>query len=313
MTAMITTGHLSGINPGFHDLLTIYSNDRGGWYPTKNQLKLLKACYDINTIRGELFSRLDLGQFEPYFRYYVCKLGDIFEKVIDSRPPFFKLRGIQVQNQTIKDTLARQVKPDFEKIVYNLKHYPAYIHDIKISTNTAGLYHGLVRSGHIPNKQNRQIIIRDFPIISKFKTVATVSRNGILTLHIGCTYNPLLYSISGFDVLIQYLSQVQFTLQARSGGSSFFVPIHEWIVTYYHFNKDGVIIDSPIHRYSIIDLQNHSQIYLKKFPNGKTALRWEKKLAPNLPIEKEQEKAGDEYLQHKTTLDDVQELYDESL
>ena len=60
------------------------------------------------------------------------------------------------------------------------------------------------------------------------------------------------------------------------------MPIHEWIVTYYHFNKDGVIIDSPVHHYSIVDLQEHSQVYLKKFPNGKTALRWEKKVCAQL-------------------------------
>lgn len=87
-----------GINPSFNALLTMYSNDRVCWHPTKTQLDLLKACYNINTMRGELFSRLDLGKFEPNFRYYVCKLGDIFEKVIDSRPPFFKLRGLNVQN-----------------------------------------------------------------------------------------------------------------------------------------------------------------------------------------------------------------------
>ena len=189
------------INPSFNDLLTIYSNDRAGWYPTKKELVLLKACYDINTIRGELFSRLDLGTFEPHFRYYVCKLGDIFEKVVDSRPPFFKLRGLHIQNQTIKDTLARKIKPDFERMISRLRHQPPYIHDIKLSTQTDSLYDGLIHYGHTPNEQNHQITIRDFPIISKFKTTATISRNGNLTLHIGCTYNPISYSISGFDLL----------------------------------------------------------------------------------------------------------------
>ena len=84
--------HDSGMNPSFNDLLTMYSNERVGWHPTKKELELLKSCYDINTVLGELFSRLDLGQFGRTFRYYVWKLGDIFEKIIDSRPPFFKTR-----------------------------------------------------------------------------------------------------------------------------------------------------------------------------------------------------------------------------
>ena len=213
--------HDTGMNPSFNDLLTMYSNERLGWHPTKKEFALLKSCYDINTVLGELFSRLDLGQFDRTFRYYVWKLGDIFEKIIDSRPPFFKLRGLHVSNQTIKDTKVRKVKPDFDHILSRLKHQPPHIHDIKLSTRTDGLYSGLLSTNHIPNCQNHQITIRDFPIMSKFKTTATVSKNGNLTLHIGCTYNPISYSISGFDLLIQYLSQVEFILQARSGGKSF--------------------------------------------------------------------------------------------
>ena len=302
--------HDSGMNPSFNDLLTMYSNERVGWHPTKKELELLKSCYDINTVLGELFSRLDLGQFGRTFRYYVWKLGDIFEKIIDSRPPFFKLRGLHVPNQTIKDTKVRKVNPDFEHILSQLKHQIPHIHDIKLSTRTEGLYSGLIGTNHVPHRQNHQITIRDFPIISKFNTTATVSRNGNLTVHIGCTYNPISYSIGGFDLLIQHLSQVAFILQARSGGKSFFFPIHQWFVTYYHFNKDGIIIDSPIHHYSIVNLQEHSQIYLKKFPNGKTALRWEKKISPRTTLVEEQEKAGSsqtEYLK----LDSLQELYDE--
>lgn len=252
-----------------------------------------------------------MGTFEPHFRYYTCKLGDIFEKVIDSRPPFFKLKGLYVSNQTIKDTTIKKVKHDFEQILSQLKHQPPHIHDIKLSTRTEGLYSRLVNTNHIPNKQNLQITIRHFPIISKFKTTVTVSRNGNLTLHIGCTYNPISYSITGFDLLIQYLSQIVFLLQARSGGNAFFFPIHNWIVTYYHFNKDRVIIDSPIHHYSISDLQEHTQVYLKKFPNGKRALRWEKKFAPNTTIKEEQEKAGEEQSRYVPSFDCARELYHE--
>jgi len=289
----------------------MYSNDRSGWHPTKKESEILKACYDINTVREELFSRLDLGRLGSNFRYYVWKLGDIFEKVIDSRPPFFKLKGLDVQNQTIKDTSVRQIKPDFEKILSRLKHQPPYIHDIKISIHTVNLYEKLIQKNHIPHELNQQITIKDFPIISKFKTTATVSRNGNLTLHIGCTYNPIEYSIAGFDILIQYLSIAGYNLTLRADYHFFVPPIHKWIVIHYHFNKDGMIIDSPIFHYSIADLQEHSQIYLKKFPNGKTALRWEQKVTPNKTIKEEQEKAGKEQSQYKKSLDNAKELYDE--
>ena len=310
MSCTFKDNHDFRINPSFNDLLTKYSNDRGGWYPTKTERKFLKACYDINVIRDESFCRLDFGDFEPKFRQYVWKLGDIFEKIIEGRPPFYKLKGITINSHTIRDTGVRKVSGDFEKILLRLRHQPPYIHDIKISTPTKGLYEGLFNNNHIPTKQNLQIILKDFPIKSKFTPTVIVSRTGNLSIHLGCTYNPVPYSIAGFDGLIEYLSNIDYILTLRSGKRFLVAPIHKWIITYFHFNKDGIVIDSPIHHHSISDLQEHSQIYLKPFPNGKKALRWEKKITPNTTIEEEQTQAAIDQAKYLSLLDNAKELYD---
>jgi hypothetical protein len=310
MSSNIQVNQASGINPSFNDLLTMYSNGTVGFRPTKSQLTFLKDGYHINTIRQDLFCKTDFPSLTPvYYRQMTHQLKHCLEKVIDSRPCFFKLKGVTVNSITIKDTTVRNVSTDFEKILERLKHQPPYIHDIKTSTHTDGLYEGLIKHGHITHKQNSQIIIKEFQIISKFKTTATISRTGTLTLHIGCTHNPVPYSISGFDELIQYLGQVIFVLTARAGDSFCVAPIHNWLIVHYHFNKDGIIIDSPMHHYSIHDLQEHSQIYLKKFPNGKVALRWERKITPDTTIEEEQNKSGEEQIKYKVSFDNARELY----
>jgi len=303
-------------NPSFNDLLTIYSNDNGGRWPTKTQRELLKICYDINTIRREIFCRHDLGRFERSFGYYRCILGkNVFKEVISGRPPFFQLRGLNVENLTIKDTEVRKVSDDVLKLLAKVKQQPPYFHDITITTPSVGLYDNLISNGNIPNFNNKQVIIKpdQISIKSKFKTTITVNRNGNVTLHLGCTFNPISYSFDGFNSLIAYLGQIVFVLTARAGIQFEIPPVHNWMIRHIHLNKDKKIskaLDSPIFHYSIAEYQASLQEYTKKFPNGKTAIRIEKKLSPNKTIQEQQIQAGDEEKNYVPSFDDGKELYD---
>jgi len=50
---------------------------------------------------------------------------------------------------------------------------------------------------------------------------------------------------------------------------------------YYHFNRDGVEISSPIFNYTIADLENHSLFYMKHFKDGTIRPRYEEHRTPN--------------------------------
>ncbi|MDA0755975.1 MAG: hypothetical protein O2864_01500 [Crenarchaeota archaeon] len=282
-----------GVNPSFNDLITKYTNDEGVHF-TKKLSAFLKKAYNVNAIDKRRFSRYDFPSLtQGDFRQFTHRLKNFVIKVIDSRPPFYKLRGLHVDNLTIDRTELGKVSKDFEDILSYLKHQPPFIHDIKISAHTEGLYENLIKTDHIPHKDNKQIIIKDFPINSRINTTATISRNGLLQIHLGCTFNPIPYSISGWNEVIEILGVVKFILRARSKTEFNVNPISEWVVTYYHFNRDGVIIDSLKDHYSIASLQEHSQIYVKKLKE-KTVLRWEEKRTPNTTIAQEQDLSAEE-------------------
>ncbi len=277
----------------------MYSNDIRGWKPTKKIREFLKTCYDINVIRGDLFCVLDFRHIEQTnFRQYVHSLGSIVERVIDSKPTFYKLRGIHVENLTVKDTSLTKVHPDFEELLKKLKRQPPFIHDIRIHVRTSELYENLLARSHVPNKNNKQITISDFPIFSRFKTIVNISKNGTLSIILGCSERSLPYSLSGFDELIEHLGVVKHMLICRARHEFICEPIPAWVIDYYHFNRD-LIINSEIYSYSIHSLQEHSQFYLKKLKNGENAIRYEKHESPKTTILEEQELAGEEQSNYK--------------
>ncbi len=281
------------INPSFNDLLTKYCNDRLDWKPSKTEKEFLKAVYKINTIGKEYASREDFRTFsKEKFSNLACRLKFCLIKVINSRPPQYLLDGISIGNVKIKDTELGKIKSDFDRELLRLKTQPPFIHDIKLMAKTSELYEYLIKNGATPNKSNKGITVNELPLNSKISTSCTVYPNGTLLVHLGCTYYPIQYSIQGWLEVNSICSKIEILLVTLINHQFICQPTSDWIVTYYHFNKDGVIINSPIHHYSIARLSEHSQIYIKKMKNGDKVLRYEEKITPNRTIKEEQEKAG---------------------
>jgi len=301
----------SHINPSFNELLTKYSNDRVKSF-TKTEKIFLKDCYKINTINKSYFTRYDFPTFTPEkFRNLVSRLKFCIIRAINSRPPHFILDGLKIDNLTIEDTGLGKVKPDFENELERLSHQPPFIHDLDIQVKTLQLYEKLASNGVTPNKQNKGITIKNLPIIStKVTATAIIWSNGLLQLKLGCTYHPILYSLKGWLNVDSYCSQVMQILQGLANDVIFIPPTTDWIVTEYHFNKDGVILTNPIHHYSIARLAEHAQIYTKKLENGKTVLRYEKKETPNKTIEELINETPYDDDQYSVTFERASEIYD---
>jgi len=301
------------INPSFNELLTMYCNDNLNWKPTKIQKEFLKACYNINTIGKEYVTRLDFPSFtQEKFRNLTYRLSFCLKKVIDDRPPQFLLDGIRIGNITIKNTDLGKIKQDFENELLRLKTQPPFIHDLKLKVKTAKLYEHLQNQGITINKSNKGITISDLPLNSKISAMCTVYPNGTLLIHLKCTFHPIQYSTKGWLEVASICSKIESLLSSLANHQFYCKPIYDWIVVYYHFNKDGVILDSPIHHYSIARLSEHSQIYLKKLKNGTTILRYEEKVTPNDSIRDELEKATDGQGKYKISFDIASDIYKNS-
>ena len=221
----------------------------------------------------------------------------------------FFVDGLKIDNLTIEDTELGKIKPIFEAELEKLKTQPPFIHDIKLEVNTQELYEKLVKNKATPNKQNKGITLGNFQIFSKVTVKATVYPDGLLLVHLGCTHQPIPYSLKGWLQVDSICSQVMILLQGLANDLVFIPPSMEWLVTHYHFNKDGIILDSPLYHYSIANLAEHSQTYVKKLKNGKTVLRYEEKISPNKTLEELANVTPNEE-QYSQTFDVASELYD---
>lgn len=284
------------LNPSFNewitDLINSVSLSQNRAISKKDKM-FLRRAYEINVMRGNYFTVLDFpGMKQNNFRQYVRKWKKWIVKVISGKPVHYCLKGIYTDNLTQNHTATDSISKEFEQILSNLKQQPPMIHDIRIETMTSGLYEALLKI-RIPNKQNLGIHYNIPLIDTKLKCKISVYKTGRMLVMLSCTHNPLEYSIAGFDDMIEYLAQVKQHLMGYANVDYIIDKIRKWRITYYHFNKDGITINSPMFKYCIEDLQAHTVTYLHKLESGETVLRHEEHrvLKENNTIEEEQDRA----------------------
>jgi len=262
--------------------------------PTRAQMKFIKKGLEINVIRKCWWSYHDFVMTDVNFRQMVHRLKKIIIKEINSRPAFYRFKEIDVPGSVTKmytgvDTGV--VSIDFEKLLLNLKHQPPQMHDIRLEAFT-NLHEKLQLRGFKPNKNNNAYTI-DIPISSRFTTKVNVYSNKMQVM-IGCSQNPICYDIDGFQDLTFYLGQVYHYLMLRAGSNIVVQPISKWIVKYYHFNRDGLTLSSPVFNYTIEDLGKHSILYMKHFKDGTVHPRYEEHRTPNKSLAELEEEAANE-------------------
>ena len=244
-------------------------------FPTSAQMKFIKKGLEINVIRKSWWCYHDFTMSDVNFRQMVYRLKKIIIKEINSRPAFYRFKEIDVPGSVTKmytGVGAGVVSIDFEKLLLKLKYQPPHMHDLRIQTIT-NLYDKLYHRGILPNKQNNAFTI-EIPIKSRFTTKVNVYKNK-MQIMLGCSQRPIQYAVYGFQELIFHLGQVVQYLVIYAHSYFDIQPVSNWIVTYYHFNRDGIIIQSPIFNYTIENLENHSRVYMKHFNDGTIRPRYE--------------------------------------
>jgi hypothetical protein len=279
----------SEINPSFEEYVTNICHGNHIQI-TKTQRKFLKRAYDINVIGHMPWSLVDFkDMFKPdYFRKIKERLSPFIELVIGGNPHFYKLKGIHYTyfvTKTPTRVYTKDVEPEFERILSQVKKQPLMMHDIRIEARVAQLYENILLNTDLEFNDHNFAFTISIPAGRQFTVTVNVYRNNKMQIMIGCTRLPLRYDIGGFHELSALMGSVCQYLKDITGVEFYHNPIPDWIIQYLHLNQDGVEISGERFRYTIADLSNHSVFYLKKFNDGKIKPRYEEHQQPNKTIE----------------------------
>lgn len=256
---------------------------------TPRKLEFLKKAYYINAVKRNYFTFVDFFPMsKSNFRQFVHRLRPVIVTEINSNPGFYRLKGVEVSyNVTLRGRGVSQtplVDPDFHELLASCQEQPVMMHNLRINTHTVGLYENLLKRGFTPNEFNKQITIK-LHLNRHFPITINIFRNGKLQIIVACTYEPLPYSPAGFIELASILGKVMEDLALVHAGSDFmYPPIGEWVIDYYHLNKDGVEIDAKKYNYTITQLSNHAVFYIKEFEDKTIRPRYEEHKEPHKPI-----------------------------
>jgi len=245
--------------------------------------KFLDDARKFNISQQRPFCYKDFAISHSTFRKNIHHLGDCIETVICSKPCFYKVRGVKLPGDIRKVTFRPTggIAP-LNEILESLRDQPPMIHDIKIKIST-NIHSTLVAKGCTVSKSNKGILM-SVPVSSN-NIVAKVSVYPHTTqIDIACSFKPITYDVESMIELLGILKEVSLYITQLSGIS--LPPVGQWIITHYHFNKDGSVeANGSSFHISVTDtVAGFVRLYTKKLPNNKTITRLEKTVLPNIPL-----------------------------
>jgi len=257
---------------------------------TKSLKHFLGRAIAINKIEQRLFCVDDFPLSDVNYRQKILELKPYIEKIVDGRPSFYKIKGIELPGDQHSITL----KPtgvdtsQLEKILLNCKNQPPCIHDLRFKIES-DLHTKLLQKGLTPNKHNNSITITDDLIPSPDPTlnIKLVVNPKHIQLIVGCSTKPIIFDVASIQNLVFNLGRYTEILRLFVNDLFSIQPVSKWITTAYHLNKDGSfeLQDSNFHYY-FEDVTNClTRIYTKHFPDGKTRVRVEQTKTMSKPLE----------------------------
>jgi len=250
----------------------------------------LTQARTINEVQRTAFSYKQFPQLShDNFRRIIHNLGDKVERYGKGRPQFYKLTGIKLPGDSHRITLGGTgVQNDYIKLLESLKDQPPKIHDIKIKVINSEVHEMLVQKGCSVDSRNHSIKVNYESIDNNITTKILVYPNTI-QIDIGCTYNPLVYNTQTFWFLHEHLAKISYHLTGICGA--ILPPVNEWIITHYHYGKDGTqSYNGQTFQRTIEDVGNGLiRFYSKLMKDGKTIVRLEQAQSPQCSIEEKME------------------------
>jgi len=269
-----------------NSLLTDYSNAK---HITTKQKQFLEIAIRINSQNKRPFSCYDFPLLSRNnFRQMVYKLHDFIEVYIKSHPCFYKIKGVYLPKSRVFVTDGT-TGGDMIAILKKLREQPPKIHDIKLKFKS-NIHQFLSKLGEKVNPANKSIQYR-FRLDDFARTNVSVYPHTVV-VDLGCTHKPLAYDICGVIQMAFYLGQIKEALHLFSRVEGYIPPLVEWIVTHYHFGKDGSESYSGQSFHLTFDdvATGLVRFYSKKMLDGKVVPRIEQIQTPNSSFDKEIEK-----------------------
>ncbi len=257
---------------------------------TKKQKQFLDKAKNINVISKRPFSCVDFPEYsDTHFRQMIYQLKKYVEIHVKSNPCFYRVKSVKLDK---RDRIVTD-NPTGEKLIWmlsQLKEQPPAIHDIKIQFDS-NLYETVSKIPVIKINPINKGIILNCELISGFHTKLLIYPTKI-QVDIACTFNPIVYDNQGAISLIVLLTTLQNFLTSLGKGHVEIPDFRHWIVTHYHFGRDGKEEwNGKSFHISIADaLEGLTKYYSKDMPNGKCIPRVEQIRTPKSNISDELEK-----------------------
>ncbi|PIY88224.1 MAG: hypothetical protein COY74_09375 [Nitrosopumilales archaeon CG_4_10_14_0_8_um_filter_34_8] len=268
-----------------NESVTNVCNTRRGL--TKREGLFLEDATRINKQEQRPFSFRDFsGLSQGNFRQIILRLHDQIEVVYKSRPCFYKIKGMELPGDNHRIT-QRVMGDEVFHLLNKLKDQPPKIHDLKLKF-FSDLHNLLIIHGCSIDPSNKSIKINvpsfDNNVIVKFLVYPK-----IVQVDIGCTFKPFVYDIPGVIDLTFVLGRAWGYIDTITNYEAKFPPVGEWIVTHYHFGKDGTEqYSGQMFHYSWDDVSSGLvRFYSKTMPNGRIIPRIEQIVTPKISLDQE--------------------------
>ena len=266
------------------------TNKSNGYIITKKQKQFLDKAKSINIIHKRPFSCGDFPEFsDTYFRQMIYQLKRYVEIYVKSNPCYYKVKDVKLykNDRIVTDP------PTGEKLIWmlnQLKKQPASIHDIKIHFDS-NLYETISKIPEIEINPKNKGIFLNCELISGYHTKLSIYPAKV-QIDVSCTFNPIVYDNQGAIFLIVLLTNLQNFLISLGKGQVQISDFRQWIITHYHFGKDGKEEwNGESFHITIADaFDGLTRYYGKIMPNGKKIPRGEQICTPKIKISDELEK-----------------------
>ena len=119
------------------------------------------------------------------------------------------------------------------------------VHDVSLCFEVAGLYEKMLTKGLPPIRGNKDLRFLDVDLLERLHLSVFLHDTGSVTCYLRCSRHPIEVTPEGLVDLAAILGKVGMLLEEAGESSSFVykhsvVPdVSSWIVTQWHFGKDG--------------------------------------------------------------------------
>jgi len=258
---------------------------------TDKQRYFIGKAKRINVEKHRPFSCYDFPELSSVnFRQMIYRLKGHIELYTKSTPCFYKVKGIKIH---LSDTIVTE-KPTGEAmydILLHVRQQPPAIHDIKLQfpSDLHGIYS---KKPFCKMNPKNKCIIEKIPGLSPNIFAKLLIYPSMIQVDIACTNSPLIYDVNGALKLVCFLGRLYQYLWFLGDFQAEIPEIWDWVVTQYHFGKDGTeeLNGKMFHRTIEEFSTGLVRFYSKRMPDGKTIARFEVTQNPKNSLDKEIDK-----------------------